>query len=82
MLSGYKELFKILLLMSSRISTFIQALHWNEERQQSGDDILIKIRLIQQQNGNVSRRRESAQKGLNATSGAQFASLQLAIPVV
>ena len=37
MLSGYKELFKILLLMSSRISTFIQALHWNEEQLRSGE---------------------------------------------
>ena len=39
MLPGDKELCKILLLMSSRISTFIQALHGNEEKQQSGDDI-------------------------------------------
>ena len=37
MLSGYKELFKILLLMSSRIITFIQALHWNEEQLRSGE---------------------------------------------
>ena len=39
-------------------------------------------RLISQQNGNVSRRRESARKRLSATSGAQFAFLRLAIPVV
>ena len=39
MLPGDKELFKILLLMSSRIRTFIQALHGNEEQQQSVDDI-------------------------------------------
>ena len=33
-------------------------------------------------NGNVSWRRESARKGLNATSGAQFADLPLVKPVV
>ena len=44
MLSGYKELFKILLLMSSRISTFMQVLYGNEEQQQSGDDINNKER--------------------------------------
>ena len=35
------------------------------------------IRLIKQQNGNVSLRRESARKGLHTTSGAQFAALLL-----
>ena len=35
------------------------------------------IRLIQQQDGNVSWRRESTRKGLNTTSGAQFAALPL-----
>ena len=34
-------------------------------------------RLIKQQNGNVIRRRESPRKGLNSTSGAQFAALPL-----
>ena len=38
--------------------------HWN-------------IRMILQQNGSVSWRRESARKGLNTTSGAQLASLPL-----
>ena len=40
------------------------------------------IRLIKQQNGNVSLRRESARKGLHTTSGAQFAALLLVKPVV
>ena len=35
------------------------------------------IRMILQQNGNISWRRESARKGLNTTSGAQLASLPL-----
>ena len=39
-------------------------------------------RLIKQQDENVSWRRESARKGLNLTSGAQFASLPLVKPVV
>ena len=39
-------------------------------------------RLIQQQDGKVSWRRESAQKGLNTTSGAQFPALPLVKPVV
>ena len=39
------------------------------------------IRLIKQQNGNISWRQESARKGLNATSGAQFAALSLVKPV-
>ena len=34
------------------------------------------------QDGNVSWRRESARKGLNTTSGAQFAALPLVKPVV
>ena len=42
---------------------------------------LACIRLIWQQNRNV-RQLESAQKGLNATSGAPFSSLWLVIPVV
>ena len=44
--------------------------------------IVCFIRLIWQQDGNVSWRRESARKGLNATSGAQFAALRLVKPVV
>ena len=40
------------------------------------------IRMILQQNGSVSWRRESARKGLNTTSGAQFAALPLVKPVV
>ena len=40
------------------------------------------IRLILQQDGNVSWRRETARKGLNTTSGAQFAALPLVKPVV
>ena len=40
------------------------------------------IRLIKQQNGNVSWRRESARKGLPTTSGAQFAALLLVKPFV
>ena len=42
----------------------------------------IVIRLIQQQGGNGSGRRESARKGLNTTSGAQLAALPLVKPVV
>ena len=38
------------------------------------------IRMILQQNGSVSWRRESARKGLNTTSGAQLASLPLVKP--
>ena len=38
--------------------------------------------LISQQDGNVSWQRESAQKRLNTTSGAQFAALPLIKPVV
>ena len=38
--------------------------------------------LIQQQNGNVIWRRQSARKGLNSTSGAQFAAQPLVKPVV
>ena len=37
--------------------------------------LLKYIRLIQQQDGNASCRRESVRKGLNTTSGAQFAPL-------
>ena len=40
------------------------------------------IRLILQQDGNVIWRRESARKGLNTISGAQFAALPLVKPVV
>ena len=40
------------------------------------------IRLIQQHEGNVSWQRESAWKGLNATSGVQFTALPLVKPVV
>ena len=40
------------------------------------------IRLIKQHEGNVSWQRESARKGLNATSSAQFAALPLVKPVV
>ena len=40
------------------------------------------IRLIWQRDGNVSWRRESARKGLNTTSCAQFAALPLVKPVV
>ena len=39
-------------------------------------------RLIWQEDGNVSRGRESARKGLNTTSGVQFAALPLVKPVV
>ena len=42
----------------------------------------IVIRLIQQQGGNGSGRRESVRKGLNTTSGAQLAALPLVKPVV
>ena len=41
-----------------------------------------ETRLIEQQDGNVSWRRESARKGLNTTSDAQFAALPLVKPVV
>ena len=40
------------------------------------------IRLIQQQDGKVSWLLESARKGLNTTSGAQFAALPLVKPMV
>ena len=40
------------------------------------------IRPIWRQNGNVIWRRESARKGLNSTSGAQFAAQPLVKPVV
>ena len=40
------------------------------------------IRLISHQDGNVGWRRESVEKGLNMTSGAQFAALPLVKPVV
>ena len=46
------------------------------------DATLVDTRLIQQQNENVIWRRESAQKGLNSTSGTQFAALTLVNPVV
>ena len=39
------------------------------------------IRMTLQQNGSVSWRRERARKGLNTTSGAQFAALPLVKPV-
>ena len=38
------------------------------------------VRLIKQQNGNVTWWRKSARKGLNSTSGAQFAALLLLKP--
>ena len=40
------------------------------------------IRLLQQQNGNVIWRRESARKGISSTSGAQFVAQPLVKPVV
>ena len=44
--------------------------------------VLRGIRLIYQQEENVSWRQESARKGLNTTSGAQFAALPLVKSVV
>ena len=43
---------------------------------------LLNIRPIKEQDGNVSSRRESKQKGLNTTSGTQFAALPSVKPVV
>ena len=47
---------------------------------ETSESSLRNIRMILQQNGSVSWRRESARKGLNTTSGAQLASLPLVKP--
>ena len=44
--------------------------------------IILVVKEGEKQNGNVIWRRESARKGLNSTSGAQFAALSLVKPVV
>ena len=44
--------------------------------------VILIIRLIKQQDGNVGWQRESARRGLNTTSGAQFVALPLVKPVV
>ena len=44
--------------------------------------VVFIIRLILQQDGNVSWRGESVRKELNTTFGAQFTALPLVKPVV
>ena len=55
---------------------------WHERQGLARAEQWNKNSLIWQQNGNVSWRWESALKGVNAISGAQFSALPLTKPVV
>ena len=76
---AYKKLFQgwtpIRPEVSVRLKDISNFKHWRNR-------CWLAIRLISQQNRDARWRRESAQKVLNATSGAQFAALPLVKPLV
>ena len=79
-----KKLIMTQTLHSNEAPTKHQNDKWfmKEWRNTISDIFNMNNRLISQQDGNVSWRRESARKGLNTTSSAQFAALPLVKPVV
>ena len=67
-------------LFSSQVKNFFSLKKVADHVSES--DLYCVIRLTWQQDGNVIWRRQSARKGLNSTSGAQFAAQPLVKPVV